>query len=237
MNKEIHRMKLRLEELQREQRKLLHEIERAVSKREDIATKFAATGGAKAAAKGVKGGKKKAGGLTLGGGTARGGTKKGGAAARLMGGHGAGLTLGEAKKAAKGKKKEVKTKRRELQGYRAAVEEKEGEKSKAEQEAARRMGEVEGLEKQCDERQADVNSLLYDRQREVEKAEAMQAMAAALRAAADGTRAPLGESEEDFEAVERAVDEAEQEVAEVRALLEEVQSAHPDMGGLLDRVT
>jgi chromosome segregation ATPase len=44
MKKEIHRMGLRLEQLKRRQEQLVLEMERAIYKREDIATKFKATG-------------------------------------------------------------------------------------------------------------------------------------------------------------------------------------------------
>jgi coiled-coil domain-containing protein 40 len=208
MEREIHRMELRLESLKRDQERLVGELERAVQMREDIAVRFKSRkeGDSATVTKPKEGG----GGLTRAGVSNR-------------------LTV---------VRRQVKERRATTLKLDEALREAQEEQDARDHEAEQLGRVVEQLRAEVEEVQAGVNAAVYDKQKAVETLatleDARQALVAERQAAeADPDR--FKDMAEDRLAA-TAVEQAEAQRSAIQGAVREMQASLPELAEVLERV-
>lgn len=138
MEREIHRMELRLEALKREQERLSIEMERAINKRSAIATRFAGGKPSESSKATLTGTKKKASSTEM--------------------------TQAAMKKRISALKKEARSLSNETSQYTGAIEERKAQFSEMTSELERVTSHYSDMEERNRQLQNDINDLLYQKQ-------------------------------------------------------------------------
>lgn len=207
MEREIHRMKLRLEALTREQERLSIEMERAINKRSAIATRFS---GGKTQEATVKPSK------TL--------TAKKGAAP-------ADLTRAALKKKISALKKEARALSNETSQYTGAIEERKAQFSEMTSELERVTTAYSDMEEGNRQLQNDINDLLYQKQLNQERVSYRQKYVKRLKDySATGIDISLTLQ------TQRRLLAASQALDNVKEIISDLQRSNPHLTDVLDRV-
>jgi coiled-coil domain-containing protein 40 len=229
MEREIHRMELRLEALKREQERLVCEMERAIAKRSTIETRY-------------KGGRSSAGtSLATGsvtGGTRAGSTKggklgaTGGATVGGKGGGGAGdMTQIGLKKRINLLKKEARELTAETTHYSGAIEEKRAIFSEMTSQLERATTEYNSLEENNRDLQGAINDALYQKQLNLERTAYKQKYLKRLKEySQSGIDVSLTLQ------TQRRLLAASQALDNVKEIIYDLKNSNPHLNDILDRV-
>ena len=237
MEREVHRMRGRLGALQREQEALVAGLERAIHKREAIAVKnTAAAAVTRAAAAGV--GK----GVLAGTTTRRLGATAASGASGSGTGTGTGAAAGQLAASTRvGLRQRAAALRAEVEERLAAVASVEAGLAARGDEARTALAAVEergaavaAAEAEAAASQRAINSALYERQKAVETAAALQRLLQRLEALEAG-KLPRLTGDEASRVADR-LHEAEAGRAAVRALVAQLAAQHGELAEILDRV-
>jgi coiled-coil domain-containing protein 40 len=222
MEREIHRMELRLEALKREQERLVVEMERAIAKRSTIETRY-------------KGGKQSAtaaGTGTGGGGTA--GKTKGSTLGKTGGGTaGAGgeLTQAGLKKRIQLLKKDARELTAETTHYTGAIEEKRAIFSELTSELERVTQDYNSIEESNRELQGAINDSLYQKQLNLERVAYKQKYLKRLKEySQNGIDVSLTLQ------TQRRLLAASQSLDNVKEIIYDLKNSNPHLNEILDRV-
>ena len=215
MEREIHRMRIRRQGLQREQEKLISDMERAIYKREAIQTRFRGKkqAEAQAASRPIK---------------------------RRPGGGVGGAAPEEYTRA--GLQRRLAQLRRELQkavGESERFEEAVAARADQASEAAAALegatAEYRQLEEDAKRLQAEINAKLYEKQRVADLLERKQRLARRFHDLEGGAIEPA--APEKAPEVERQLSDAEAGLGAVKGLVGRLRDRFPHLGDVLDRVS
>lgn len=216
MEREIHRMELRLEALKREQERLVVEMERAIAKRSTIETRY-------------KGGKQPA--AT---GTSTAGMTKGSTMGKTGGG--AGATTGELTQAGMKKriqllKKDARELTAETTHYTGAIEEKRAIFSELTSELERVTQDYNSIEDSNRELQGAINDSLYQKQLNLERVAYKQKYLKRLKEySQNGIDVSLTLQ------TQRRLLAASQSLDNVKEIIYDLKNSNPHLNEILDRV-
>eukprot|EP00968_Pinguiococcus_pyrenoidosus_P014777 scaffold1350_cov249-Pinguiococcus_pyrenoidosus.AAC.3 len=214
MEREIHRMRIRQEGLQREQEKLLIELERAVYKRETICTRYRGVKEAEniASAKPIR---------------------------RKIGGGVGGAKASEYTKAGLQRKlaqlsREIQKTSENAYRYESAVAQRAQKNDQISKTLEEKTLEYGALEEQANDLQAKMNSSLYEKQRKSSLLERKRKLLGQFQAFARGASADAAEG--DVLNVERGLYDAENRLERVKGIVRGLQGRFVHLDGVLDRV-
>uniref|UniRef100_A0A7S1XYJ4 Coiled-coil domain-containing protein 40 n=1 Tax=Phaeomonas parva TaxID=124430 RepID=A0A7S1XYJ4_9STRA len=215
MEREIHRMRIRLTGLQREQEKLITDMERAIYKREAIATRFRGAQAAEnlAAQKPIQ---------------------------RRVGGGVGGAKVSEYTKAGLQRKlaqlnRHVQKTAESTYKYEAAVAQKAEQNQGISHELEEGTSAYGALEEEANELQAKINGALYEKQRRSDMLERKQRLARRFHDLERGIIEPV--AEEDSLGIERDLYSAENGLASVKGLVERMRGKFMHLDDVLGRVS
>ena len=197
MEKEIHRMKLRLDTLKRDEQRLVQEMEKAVEKHEDIAKKHWAR----------RNGKVPGGGLTK-----QGVEKK----------------LNEVPE-------KLKKQNEKLTRYEAAVEDKKAAVDSIKDETRNEEAEVTRLEEEANEQQRQINTALFEKQKNIDKNTSLQRKINKFSALLEASPKTLS-NKHTIESAEENLESANSYRDTVRAMIGELAEEHGELTSVLERV-
>jgi coiled-coil domain-containing protein 40 len=238
MEREIHRMELRLEALKREQERLVVEMERAIAKRSTIETRYSKTsthsggsgrggGGGTSGTLGMSAGKTATGAT----GGVKGGTSGGAAGAAGGGGGGGELTQAGMKKRIQMLKKDARELTAESTHFSGAIEEKRAHFSELTSELERVTNEYNVLETSNRQIQTDINDLLYQKQLNLERLAYQQKFVKRLKEySQSGIDVSLTLQ------TQRRLLAASQALDNVKEIIYDLKNSNPHLNEILERV-
>jgi chromosome segregation ATPase len=215
MEKEIHRMELRLEALKREQERLSVEMEKAIQKRATIAIRYNGNSGG---GSGGASGKGATGGSTKFAGTATVVSKE--------------MTQATAKKQIAALKKEARILAEETSQYNSMYEEKKNKLEEMGYELERVTAQYGEAEETCHVLQTNINEMLYQKQLLQERIAYRQKYTSRLRELSQ-TGIDLSQALP----IERKLLSSSQALDNVKEIIEELQSSFPHLNEVLQRVS
>lgn len=206
MEKEIHRMELRLEALKREQERLSIEMARAINKRSSIATRFKQPKASESAAsKSLTGSKKQS--------------------AKMD------MTQASMKKQISILKKEAKALANETAQYTGAIEERKAQFSEMTSDLERATTQYGEVEESNRKMQTDINDMLYQKQLNQERISYKQKFIKRLKDyASTGIDSSLSLQ------TQRRLLAASQALDNVKEIISELKTQSPHLSEVLDRV-
>lgn len=216
MEKEIHRMELRLEALKREQEKLAVEMENAILKRSTIATRYNTSSAAAASKSSTSNA------LTL---SSSVNTSGGKSAMKEM-------TMATAKKKIGVLKKDARLLAEETSQVNALFEQKKEEVRQIAAQLEATTNDYGEAEEQCHRLQGNINDLLYQKQLQQERIGYRQKYIARLRELSSGAPIDLGQTMQ----IERKLVASTQALDNVREIISELQMGFPHLQEVLQRV-
>ncbi|GBG33193.1 Coiled-coil domain-containing protein 40 [Hondaea fermentalgiana] len=208
MEKEIHRMKIRLGNLHREQEKMIKEMEMAILKRETIATRR--KGAAKAA-------------MHAGGRRLRPGSDE--AIAEM--------TEAELRRKLKLERKEVKQHTRECLEYERGIADRLQESENMTLELEKASNQFAEVEDAITTKKRAINEALYQKQRNIETLNRTQSLVARY---VDFARSPAAEAPVSQEEADIMLDQSQDQIETIRQTLKKMEASHPHLQEILDRV-
>eukprot|EP00904_Undaria_pinnatifida_P003878 jgi/Undpi1/13491/HiC_scaffold_8.g03150.m1 len=222
MEREIHRMRIRLEGLKREQERMIQEMERAIAKREQIAVRY--KGKSEAAA--GRNAKARGGVLVSGDGAGGTGGSKGGLGD---------LTSTTLKKKLVSLQRELNASSEETLRYSRAAEERRGQVDELSKKLQDETGRAEEAALRGEELRSSVDKSLYERQRLAEVTAVKQRFADSLRDVAKGALKPV--PKRDAMKVEQALLNAEIRLGAVRGVVNSIADDFPHLRDVLGRLS
>ncbi|CAM9746181.1 unnamed protein product, partial [Scytosiphon promiscuus] len=214
MEREIHRMRIRLEGLKREQERMIQEMERTIAKREQIAVRY------KAKSEAVAGRVTKA---------------RGGMIASSGDGGLGDLTTTALKKKVVSLQRQLNASADETLRYTRAAEDRRnevGELSNSLQEEAARADDAA---QQGEALRSAINANLYEKQRLAEVTAVKQRLSDSLRGIAKGVIKPV--PQRDAMKVEQALLSAEIHLGAVRDAVQSIAEKFPHLSDVLERLS
>jgi chromosome segregation ATPase len=218
MEKEIHRMELRLEALKREQERLASEMERALLKRETIANRYANNG-------------KNVGGTTSSSSSSLYFSQSGKSGKGAAGGA-SDLTKAAAKKKIGLLKKESKQLAEETTQYVIMFEEKKNKLQDISSELENMTSEYGNLEEVCHSSQNNINHLLYQKQLQQERISYRQKFTSKLKELTNNYNIDISQSL----GIERRFISSSQALDNVKEIINELMLQFPHLREVLERV-
>lgn len=207
MEKEIHRMRLRFEALQRDQERMIKEMERAIEKRELIALRQASAKRSAAAAASTTS-------LPSAGSTGE-------------------LSRAAVRKRMAMLQRQLEKARQDVDGYERAVRQKEADMAALAAELEHASGEFGRLEDRANALQRAINDALYEKQRLTDRTAKYRRM---LRRYDELARRSTRGGLVDDVRVERELAAAQQEQEQVRAVIRGLSGQFGKLGEVLTRV-
>ncbi|CBJ31769.1 conserved unknown protein [Ectocarpus siliculosus] len=217
MEREIHRMRIRLEGLKREQERMIQEMERAIAKREQIAVRHkgkseAAAGRSTKARRGM---------LASGNGAA---------------GSGLGdLTTTALKKKVVSLQRQLNASAEETLRYTRAAEDRRNEVGALSSSLQEQAARADETARRGEELRSSINSSLYEKQRLAEVTAVKQRLADNLRGVAKGVMKPV--PAHDAMKVEQALLTSEIRLGAVRDVIESMAEKFPHLRDVLGRLS
>jgi chromosome segregation ATPase len=218
MEKEIHRMELRLDALKREQERLASEMERALLKRETIANRYANNG--------------KNGGVTASSSSSSLYFSQSGKSGKGAAGGASDLTKAAAKKKIGLLKKESKQLAEETTQYVIMFEEKKNKLQEISSELENMTSEYGNLEEVCHSSQNNINHLLYQKQLQQERISYRQKFTSKLKELTNNYNIDISQSL----GIERRFISSSQALDNVKEIINELMLQFPHLREVLERV-
>lgn len=208
MEKEIHRMRLRHDNLIREQERMIKEMETAILKRETIANrkKGADKGGAKTPASMKKGSNEAI----------------------------AELTQAELRRKVKAEKKEARRASKQVQEFQKQIAEKLQDSENITMELEKASGIFASVEDAITDKKKAINDAIYRKQKNIEGLNRVQQLSSKY---IDFAKNPVLESEVSREEADILMEQSQDQIDSIVETLKKISNNHPHLSEVLDRVT